>query len=85
MPHTRSYVSAGGLVRVSCSQPMIVMVMSDKNLRSYQDGKETNYYGGFFSYFPIQIEIPESGFWNIILEKRVFTTRKLTYSINVID
>ncbi|TBL68304.1 DUF1883 domain-containing protein [Hafnia alvei] len=84
MCHSRQYLKAGCSFKITCSQPIVVLVMSDTNLLSYNSGRGANYYGGFFTHFPAILEVPCDGHWNVLLETREFPMRKFQYSIDII-
>lgn len=83
MCHSRQYLKAGSSFKITCSQPIVVLVMSDANLLSYNSGRGANYYGGFFNHFPAILEVPADGHWNVLLETHEFPLRKFQYSIDV--
>lgn len=81
----RQYLKAGSAFKITCSHPIIVLVMTDSNLHLYNSGGGVNYYGGFFAHFPAIVEVPIDGYWNILLETREFSLRTLQYSIDVMS
>ncbi|WP_336195297.1 DUF1883 domain-containing protein [Hafnia paralvei] len=85
MCHSRQYLPAGSSFKITCSQPIVVLVMSDANLLSYNSGRGANYYGGLFTHFPAILEVPSDGHWNVLLETREFPLRPFHYSIDVIN
>lgn len=85
MYHSRQYLKAGSSFKITCPQPIIVLVMTDSNLHSYNSGGDANYYGGFFAHFPAIVEVPTDGHWNVLLETREFPLRPFHYSIDVIN
>jgi hypothetical protein len=42
--------------------------MDDTNYARYRRGAEFRHYGGFYEYLPAMISVPETGFWNIVLD-----------------
>lgn len=85
MNHSRKFLKAGSSFKVTCSQPIVILVMSDSNLDSYNLGKGANYYGGLFFHFPAILEVPTDGYWNVILETREFPLRKFHYTIDTLN
>ena len=44
------------------------MLLTDADFGAYQQVRRFNYQGGTFKQFPAQIAVPESGYWNLIID-----------------
>jgi len=66
--HSREYLEAGDVVIVNSDHQCNVCVMDDSNFSSYRSGRSFRHYGGFFQRFPVRIEVPSSGYWNVTLD-----------------
>lgn len=66
--HTRRYLNKGEAVQLDCDTQCNFMLLSDTAFAAYQQVKPFHYNGGTFKTFPACIAVPESGYWNIILD-----------------
>lgn len=66
--HSREYLSAGDIVVVDCSHQSNVMITDDNNFRNFKSSRSFNYHGGSYDYFPVRIQVPHTGYWNITID-----------------
>ena len=66
--HTRRYLKQGDVVQVDCDTQCNFMLLTDENFAAYQLVRQFRYYGGTFKRFPARVAVPESGFWNLIVD-----------------
>ncbi|KKI44221.1 hypothetical protein XK97_14690 [Obesumbacterium proteus] len=84
MPHRKLFLKQHAHLSVTCSEPVMVLLMDNKNFHSYNDGDGASYFGGYFCNFPANIDIPAEGIWNVVIEPAHYQTgSQLTYSLNV--
>ncbi|QGH61981.1 DUF1883 domain-containing protein [Serratia proteamaculans] len=79
--HYRSYMSMNCILRIQCSHPAIVMLMSDGDYERYLSKLGANFHGGYFHHFPVDLKAPWPDNWNIILEPTECRQDQLDYSI----
>lgn len=84
MSRKRIYLEAGWLLNITCSLPAMVMVMSDNGYSSYSLQKGAEFLGGYYNAWPAVIEVPDSQYWNVLLEARSFPLLRLDFSISII-
>ncbi|MGR7890444.1 DUF1883 domain-containing protein [Klebsiella aerogenes] len=82
--HSREYIEQGRVVHVECSHQINVMVMDDNAYSSFKRGSRHNYYGGFYTRFPVNIAVPHTGYWNIVLALPPGYRANIQYSIGVL-
>ena len=66
--HQREHLKAGEVVVLQCDTQCNFMLIDDSNFGSYQRGGRFAYYGGHFKYFPAKVVVPNSGYWNIVID-----------------
>lgn len=66
--HKCEELHRGDIVVVDCSHRCNVLLLDDTNFRFYRSGGRFSYYGGYFTYFPARISVPQDGQWNIVLD-----------------
>lgn len=82
--HSREYLNGGDIVHVDCSHQINVLVMDDINYSSYKRGGRFKYFGGFYERFPVDITVPNSNNWNVVLALPPGRRANIQYSINII-
>ncbi|MBN3137433.1 DUF1883 domain-containing protein [Pectobacterium punjabense] len=82
--HSREHADEGDVFSVQCSHQINVLLMDDINYRRYKSGQSAKYYGGFYTHFPANISVPNSGFWNVVLALPPGHRANIRYSINII-
>jgi hypothetical protein len=82
--HKREYLNAGDIVVVDCSHQCNVTLTTDANFRKYQNGQAFEYYGGAYKRFPVRIEVPRTGNWNISLDLGHGRSARIKHSISFI-
>lgn len=55
-------------VQVQCSHQCNMMLLNDTSFQNYRNGRQFNYFGGFYKQFPAQIIPPSSGKWHFVLD-----------------
>lgn len=81
---SREWVESGSVVSVQCSHQINVLVMDDTNYNKYKRGLNSQVYGGFYTHFPVNIPVPHSGYWNIVLALPPGHRANINYSINIL-
>jgi Domain of unknown function (DUF1883) len=66
----REHLNSGQSVRVDCDTQCNIMVMDDTNYNRYRSGRDLNYYGCFYEWFPATITPPHAGYWNVVIDLR---------------
>ena len=66
--HSREHLNKGDIAVVDCSHQCNIMLMNDSNFRKYKSGQQFTHHGGHFKKLPARIAVPETGYWNIILD-----------------
>lgn len=66
--HSREYLNRGDVVKLDCDTQCNFMITDDSNYSSFQRGGRATYYGGHYQYFPAEIVVPQSGYWNITID-----------------
>jgi hypothetical protein len=66
--HERKKLNRGDMVTVECDHECTVRLTDDQNFESYREGKPHRYYGGFYRIRPARIVVPDSGYWNVIVD-----------------
>jgi hypothetical protein len=66
--HSREHLNRGNIVQVDCDTQCNVMLLSDTEFSNYRRGNRFKYYGGHYKRFPVRIPVPNSGYWNIIID-----------------
>jgi hypothetical protein len=64
----REHLAKGDVVIVQCSHQCNVLVMDDKNFDSYRRKQKCTYHGGHFTRFPARIVVPDTGYWNTVID-----------------
>lgn len=65
--HDRQFLDDGDTVVVDSRHDANVMVFNDLEYMRYQSGERCRYLGGFFSHFPVQVSVPTSANWNVVV------------------
>ncbi|AKJ41821.1 Domain of uncharacterised function (DUF1883) [Pragia fontium] len=82
--HNREYLNEGDTVSVQSSHQINVLLLDDINFSYYKTGRKFNYFGGFYKRFPVNVSVPNSGHWNVVLALPPGHRANIKYSINVI-
>lgn len=61
------YQSAGKVVQVDLSHASDVFLVDQTNYNSYSRGSQFKYYGGHYKSTPVQISIPRSATWYVVV------------------
>jgi hypothetical protein len=80
--HERRELRGGDVVVVECDHQCNVRLVDDDNFKLFQNGQEHRYYGGFYRMFPARIVVPNSGYWNIVIDlggRRTTATYRVQY------
>jgi len=83
--YRREYINIGQSVKVICSKPAIVMVMTDAGYEEYQEGHGLRFYGGYFTNFPTIVSVPNSGYWNIVIAQYPYISKNISCHIGYFD
>ncbi|RMU79603.1 hypothetical protein ALP24_03909 [Pseudomonas syringae pv. aptata] len=81
--HSREYLNAGDVVVVECSHQCNVRLTTDTHFSNFKNGRQHQYYGGFYKMLPAQVVVPSTGYWNITIDIGGGSAR-ITHSINII-
>ncbi|TBM26901.1 MULTISPECIES: DUF1883 domain-containing protein [Hafnia] len=68
MKLTQLYLTANTYVKVVCSEPANVLLINEKHYDHFCRDSWADYHGGFFSHFPVIIEVPYDGIWNVVVD-----------------
>lgn len=66
--HSRRYLCAGEIVQLDCDTQCHFLLLSDDHFAAYQLVQEFRYEGGTFKQFPARITVPETGYWNLVID-----------------
>ncbi len=66
--HQRRYLNKHEIVQLDCDTQCNFMLLSDGDYKAYQQVRRFAYCGGTFKHFPARISVPESGYWNIVID-----------------
>ncbi len=66
--HKREHLNSGCIVEVDCSHQCNVILMDDHNFSKYKSGQSFHHHGGHFKMFPARVQVPSTGFWNVVLD-----------------
>jgi len=66
--HKREHLNSGSIVEVDCSHQCNIILMDDNNFSKYKSGQEFRHFGGHFKKFPARIQVPSTGYWNVVLD-----------------
>jgi hypothetical protein len=68
------HLSAGDLVRVNLrGTEANVRLLDSSNLRSFQRNASHQYVGGHYTRSPVQLKVPSSGTWHVVVDLGGFT------------
>lgn len=81
--HTRRYLLKGEIVQLDCDTQCNFILLSDAEYAAYEKVHSFHYYGGTFKQFPARIAVPESGYWNIVIDL-AGAKAEIHYNITVI-
>ncbi|RLC51137.1 MAG: DUF1883 domain-containing protein [Candidatus Cloacimonadota bacterium] len=66
--HSREYINEGDVVEVMCSHQCNILLLTDTNFQNYKNNRRYSYSnGGFYKMFPARMQVPNTGYWNIVL------------------
>ncbi|MCK2182205.1 DUF1883 domain-containing protein [Hafnia paralvei] len=68
MKQTQFYLTTHTYVKVICSEPANVLLINKKHYAHFCQDSWAEYHGGFFTYFPVIIEVPYDGIWNVVVD-----------------
>lgn len=60
-------LNSGNTIQVNLKQNGDVLVMDNMNLRYFSSGNNYNYLGGGFTSGIVNIKVPNSGTWNLVV------------------
>ncbi|MDQ2187200.1 DUF1883 domain-containing protein [Alcaligenaceae bacterium A4P071] len=66
--HSREHLSAGDSVVVNSSHQCNIWVTDDTNFRLYKSGQRYRGFGGGYRRFPVRIDVPTEGYWNVTID-----------------
>lgn len=68
--HKREHLNAGCIVEVDCSHQCNIVLLDDSNFSNYKNGRQFTHHGGggLFKRFPARLQVPNTGYWNIVLD-----------------
>ncbi|CAI0745037.1 MULTISPECIES: DUF1883 domain-containing protein [Serratia] len=61
-------LSAGDIVRATCSHQLNVLLMTESNFNNYRNGRRAEYVGGLCKRSPADIQVPHSGIWYVVIQ-----------------
>ncbi|MEM9480963.1 MAG: DUF1883 domain-containing protein [Verrucomicrobiota bacterium] len=82
--HKREFLEAGDVVSLEIEAPCRFMLLNDMNLRALKRGCRYKYYGGRMDGIRSDLTVPESGFWNIVIDTGG-DTRNIRYTIDLLS
>lgn len=71
--HYDFHLDVGETVEVTLDKEANVQLMDDDNFSNYKQGRKFRYYGGFAKTSPIQLEAPNPGHWNVVVDLGGYT------------
>jgi hypothetical protein len=66
--YARRYLNQREIVQLDCDTQYNFMLMSDADFAAYQLVRPFHYHGGTFKDFPARITVPDSGYWNLVID-----------------
>jgi hypothetical protein len=81
--HTDFHLDEGDIVHVTIDTQANVMLLDDSAYRSYQSGGRFQYYGGHFDVSPINIPVPSTGHWHVVIDLGGYSGR-IRHSVSII-
>ncbi|WP_145181809.1 DUF1883 domain-containing protein [Pseudomonas sp. URMO17WK12:I11] len=66
--HKREHLNEGDVVEVDCSHQCNVRLTTDTQFSNFKNGRQHQYYGGFYKQLPARVAAPHSGYWNITID-----------------
>lgn len=83
MTYERLYAKAGSYIIVNANTPLIIMIRDDHDFNRYINRGIANFYGGYFNSYPVFIEVPHNGYWNVSLDTCGLPAERLEYSVTL--
>ena len=81
--HQRRELKKGEVVQLDCDTQCNFMLLTDRDYGAYQQVRRFKYHGGTFKGFPARITVPETGWWNIVIDL-AGAQREIQYNITVV-
>lgn len=79
------FLNGGDIVQVDLDTQANVLLLDNSNYYKYQSGRDFSYYGGLATRTPVNIQVPYSGCWNLVIDlANVGGAGSVRYSIKVI-
>lgn len=66
--HQEYNLLSGQVVQVSLDQQANVLLMSDMDYYQYRSGASFHYHGGLAKRSPINISVPHTGHWHLVID-----------------
>jgi|LauGreDrversion4_2_1035121.scaffolds.fasta_scaffold290963_2 hypothetical protein len=81
--HPFNNLKQGSVVQVNLKQNAKVLIMDNINLQNFNNGSRYQYLGGNYSNGIVQVQIPSSGTWNLVVQ--ALGNSVVYYDYNVIQ
>lgn len=79
------FLNGGDIVQVDLDTQANVLLLDNSNYYKYQSGRDFSYYGGLATRTPVNLQVPYSGRWNLVIDlANVGGAGSVRYSIKVI-
>lgn len=66
--HAQEYLHQGNIVRVTLDKQANVRIFDDSNFSNFRNGRSANYYGGRALRSPVDIAVPYTGNWHVVID-----------------
>lgn len=80
--HKRKYIEFGKTVTIEVNIQANVLLMEDDDFNRFRTNRRHNHYGGLTRLTPYRINVPHSGYWNIVIDLDGFDG-PVSHSINI--
>ena len=81
--HRELKMELGDAVEIKLKQSANVMLLDPVNYDSYRKEQNFCYFGGYAKYSPIQLQVPYSGTWHVVIDLGGIPGT-VEYTVNVI-
>ena len=81
--HTRRLLSAGETVQLDCDTHCHFLLLNDDQFAAYQSVRRFSYQGGTFKQFPARIAVPETAYWNVVIDLNG-AQQEVQYNITIV-
>jgi hypothetical protein len=66
--HADFHLNEGDIVHVTIDRQANVLLLDDNAYQNYRSGGQFRYYGGNYKVSPINIPVPSTGHWHVVID-----------------